>query len=69
MVIASGAFIVNTDDSDGSGPFDDKLRKMLQDIQVDPLAGDGLRLIVAFRKIKNQADRRMVIELAERFGK
>ena len=57
---------MNTDDS---GEFDDKLRKMLQDIQVDPLAGDGLRLIVAFRKIKNQADRRMVIELAERFGR
>jgi urease gamma subunit len=65
-LLASGAFIVNTDDS---GEFDDKLRKMLHDIQVDPLARDGLRLVVAFRKIKNQADRRMIIELAERLEK
>ncbi|HEV7881742.1 hypothetical protein [Bradyrhizobium sp.] len=54
--------------TDESGESDDKLRKMLQDIQIDPLASDGLRLIVAFRKIRNQADRRMLIELAERFG-
>ena len=55
---------MNTDES---GEFEERLRKMLQDIQVDPLARDGLRLIVAFRKIKNPIDRRMVIELAERF--
>jgi len=52
-----------------SGEFDERLRKLLQDNQIDPLAGDGLRLIIAFRKIKNPVDRRMIIELAERLGK
>ena len=55
---------MNTDES---GEFEERLRKMLQDIQVDTLARDGLRLIVAFRKIKSPVDLRMVIELAERF--
>ncbi len=57
---------MNTDDS---GEFDDRLGKSLQGNGDHPSVVEGLRLIVAFRKIKDQADRRKVIELAERLAK
>ena len=48
-----------------------ELRKLLlmQDNEHEPTAMDGLRLVIAFRKIRSQADRRAVIELAERLAK
>jgi hypothetical protein len=55
--------------TDHSPDFDKELPKPLQDNHVDPSAGEGFRLIVAFRKIKSPAERRAVIELAERLGK
>jgi molybdopterin-guanine dinucleotide biosynthesis protein len=54
---------VSTDDSD------DKLLQLLQDDQIDLTVVEGLRLISAFKKIKNPSDRRIVIELAERLAK
>lgn len=54
--------------TDHSPDFDKELRKLLQDNHVDPSAIEGLRLIIAFRKIRNPADRRAVIELAERLA-
>jgi hypothetical protein len=53
------------DDSDHSG---DKLLQLLRDHQIDPAVAEGLRLVVAFNKIKNSSDRRALIELAERFA-
>jgi hypothetical protein len=55
--------------TDHSPDFDNELPKPLQDNHVDPSAGEGFRLIIAFRKIKSPSERRAVIELAERLGK
>jgi hypothetical protein len=57
---------VSTDDSDHS---DDKLLRLLQDNQIDLAVVEGLRLVIAFKKIKDPSDRRALIELAERFAK
>ena len=57
---------MSTDDSDHS---DDKLLRLLQDNQIDLAVVEGLRLVIAFKKIKDPSDRRALIELAERFAK
>jgi hypothetical protein len=57
---------VNTDDPDHPG---DKLLKLLRDNEIDLNVVEGLRLVVAFRKIRNPSDRRILIELAERLAK
>jgi hypothetical protein len=57
---------VSTDDSDDPG---DKLLQLLRDNQIDLSAVEGLRLVIAFRKIKDSSDRRVLIELAERLAK
>jgi hypothetical protein len=56
---------LSTDDSDHSC---DKLLQLLQDNQLDLTVVEGLRLVIAFNKIKDPTDRRVVIELAERFA-
>jgi hypothetical protein len=61
-----GALTVNTEDSDHPG---DKLLQLLRDNQIDLNVVEGLRLVVAFRKIKDPSDRRILIELAERLAK
>jgi hypothetical protein len=55
--------------TDASDPPDDKLLQLLQDNQIDLAVVEGLRLVIAFRKIKDPSDRRVLIELAERFAK
>jgi hypothetical protein len=50
-------------------PPDEKLLRLLRENQIDLSAVEGLRLIIAFDKIKDPSDRRMLIELAERLGK
>jgi hypothetical protein len=57
---------VSTDDSDHPG---DKLLELLQDNQIDLSVVEGLRLVIAFNKIKDPSDRRDLIELAERLAK
>jgi hypothetical protein len=57
---------VSTDDSDHPG---DKLLELLQDNQIDLSVVEGLRLVIAFNKIKDRSDRRDLIELAERLAK
>jgi hypothetical protein len=57
---------VNIEDSDLPG---DKLLQLLRDDQIDLNVVEGLRLVVAFRKIKDPSDRRILIELAERLAK
>ncbi|HEX9471403.1 MAG TPA: hypothetical protein VF957_17875 [Bradyrhizobium sp.] len=57
---------MSTDDSDDPG---DKLLQLLRDNQIDLSAVEGLRLVIAFRKIKDSSDRRVLIELAERLAK
>jgi hypothetical protein len=57
---------VGTDDPDHPG---DKLLQLLRDNEIDFNVVEGLRLVVAFRKIKNASDRRILIELAERLAK
>jgi hypothetical protein len=57
---------VSTDDSDHG---DDRLWRLLGDDRIDLTVVEGLRLVIAFNKIRDQADRRVVIELAERLAK
>ena len=57
---------MTTDDSDHHG---DKLRKLLLEHHIDLSVVEGLRLVVAFEKLKDPADRRTLMELAERLAK
>ena len=56
---------VNTNSPD---PPDEKLLRLLRENQIDLNVVEGLRLVIAFNKIKDSSDRRMLIELAERLG-
>jgi hypothetical protein len=62
-LFASGAVTVSTDDPG------DKLLQILRDNQIDLSVVEDLRLVTAFRKIKDSSDRRVLIELAERLAK
>jgi len=55
--------------TDGPDPPEEKLLRLLQENQIDLSVVEGLRLVIAFNKIKASSDRRMLIELAERLGK
>jgi hypothetical protein len=57
---------VSTDDSDHSG---DEILRLIRENQIDLTVVEGLRLVMAFNKIKDPSDRRLLIELAERFSK
>jgi hypothetical protein len=57
---------VNTESSDRTV---DKLMQLLQDSQIDLSVVEGLRLVMAFKKIADESDRRILIELAERLAK
>ena len=58
---------MSTDHSDHPG--DKLLARLLQDNQIDLNVAEGLRLVIAFGKIKDPSDRRILIELAERLAK
>ena len=47
----------------------DKLLQLLRENEIDLNVVEGLRLVVAFRKITDSTDRRILIELAERLAK
>jgi hypothetical protein len=57
---------VSTEESDHPG---EKLQKLLEDHQIDLTVVEGLRLVIAFEKLKDPSDRQVLIELAERLGK
>jgi len=57
---------VSTNDSD---PPDEKLLRLLRDNQIDLSVAEGLRLVIAFNKIRDASDRRVLMELAERLAK
>ena len=57
---------MSTDHTDHPG---DKLLRLVRDDQIDLSVVEGLRLVVAFRKIKDPSDRRILLELAERLAK
>jgi hypothetical protein len=57
---------VSTDDSDPDG---DELLRLLRENQIEMNVVEGLRLVTAFNKIKDPSDRRVLIELAERFAR
>jgi hypothetical protein len=57
---------VSTEHSDHPG---EKLQKLLEDNQIDLTVVEGLRLVIAFEKLKDPSDRQVLIELAERLGK
>jgi hypothetical protein len=57
---------VNTESSDRAV---DKLLQLLQDNQIDLSVVEGLRLVIAFKKIVDASDRRILIEIAERLAK
>ena len=55
-----------TNDSD---PPDEKLLRLLRDNHIDLSVAEGLRLVIAFNKIRDANDRRVLMELAERLAK
>jgi hypothetical protein len=57
---------VSTDDTDDPA---DKLLQLLRDNQIELSVIEGLRLVMAFRKINDPSDRRILIEMAERLAK
>lgn len=57
---------MNTESSDRAV---DKLLQLLQDNQIDLSVVEGLRLVIAFKKIVDASDRRILIEIAERLAK
>ncbi len=57
---------MNTDDSDPRG---EKLLRLLRENQIDLNVVEGLRLVIAFNKIVDNSDRRILIELAERLAR
>ena len=57
---------MTTDDSDPGG---EKLLRLLRDDEVELTVAEGLRLVIAFNKIRDPSDRRILIELAERLAK
>lgn len=56
---------MTTDEAD---PRSEKLLRLLHDNQIDLSVLEGLRLVVAFNKIRDSSDRQMLIRLAERLG-
>ncbi len=50
-------------------PPGEKLLRLLRENQIDLSVVEGLRLVIAFNKVSNPSDRRLVIELAERLAK
>lgn len=65
-MLVSGAIGVSTNDSD---PPDEKLLRLLRENQIDLSVAEGLRLVIAFNKIRDASDRRVLMELAERLAK
>jgi hypothetical protein len=57
---------VSTDDRNPPG---EKLLRLLRDNQIDLSVVEGLRLVIAFNKIRDSSDRRVLMELAERLAK
>ena len=55
-----------TNDSD---PPDEKLLRLLRDNQIDLSVAEGLRLVIAFNRIRDADDRRVLMELAERLAR
>lgn len=53
---------------DDCEPPEQKLLRLLCENPVDTNVVEALRLVVAFNKIKDASDRRMVIDLAERLA-
>ncbi|HTO65808.1 MAG TPA: hypothetical protein VMM15_31665 [Bradyrhizobium sp.] len=57
---------MSTDDCDPPGA---KLLQLLSENQINLNVAEGLRLIIAFNKIRDSSDRRVLIELAERLAR
>jgi len=57
---------VSTDDPNPPG---EKLLRLLRENQIDLSVAEGLRLVIAFNKIRDSSDRRVLMELAERLAK
>jgi hypothetical protein len=54
--------------TDNCEPPREKLLRLLSENQIDLNVVEGLRLIIAFNRIKDSSDRRLLIELAERLS-
>jgi hypothetical protein len=61
-----GSLRVSIDDREAPG---EQLLRLLRENQIDLNAVEGLRLIIAFNRIKDASDRRILIELAERLSR
>ena len=57
---------MSTDDCDPPGA---KLLQLLSENQINLNVAEGLRLIIAFNRIRDLGDRRILIELAERLAR
>ena len=55
--------------NDYSDPSIDTLLQLLRENEIDLSVVEGLRLVMAFKKIMDPSDRRVLIELAERLAK
>lgn len=55
--------------TDDRNPPGEKLQRLLRDNQIDLSVVEGLRLVIAFNKIRDSSDRRVLMELAERLAK
>jgi hypothetical protein len=56
---------VSTDNCETPG---EKLLRLLNESHIDLNVVEGLRLIIAFNRIKESSDRRLLMELAERLS-
>jgi hypothetical protein len=57
---------VSTDDCE---PPRERLLQLLSENHIDLSVAEGLRLIIAFNRIKDSSDRRLLMELAERLSR
>lgn len=55
--------------TDDPNPPGEKLLRLLRENQIDLSVAEGLRLVIAFNKIRDSSDRRVLMELAERLAK
>ena len=59
---------MNTDNYDPP-PDEKKLLRLLRENQIDLSVAEGLLLVIAFNKIRDASDRRVLMELAERLAR
>lgn len=57
---------MSTDDCEPPG---ERLLRLLRENQIDLNVVEGLRLVIAFNRIADPSDRKVLLDLAERLGR